>query len=101
MTIGYYLVKEKPMISMRPHIFTSESVTEGHPDKMADLVSDSILDAIIKEDEDARVAIECLLKTGLCLLAGEIRTNAKIDFSNIAREGSKNIRYTSIRLGCD
>lgn len=89
------------MIDKRPHFFTSESVTEGHPDKMADQISDAILDAILEKDKRARVAVECLLKTGLCLIAGEIRTNAKVEFSDVVRKKIKEIGYTSSELGFD
>ena len=65
--------------------FTSESVTEGHPDKMADQVSDAVLDAILTEDPDGRVACETLLTTGLCVVAGEITTSAYVDIPKIAR----------------
>ena len=64
------------MIPKRTHTFTSESVTEGHPDKMADQISDALLDAYLEQDPDSRVAVECLLKTGLCLIAGETKSKA-------------------------
>ena len=60
------------------NLFTSESVSEGHPDKMADQISDAVLDAIIKKDPDSRVAVETLIKTGLVLVAGEVRTNSYV-----------------------
>ena len=71
---------------MTRRFFTSESVTEGHPDKICDRISDSILDAILAIDPDARVAVETLVTTGLVHVAGEIRTEAYIDVQNIARE---------------
>ncbi|HTT59142.1 MAG TPA: S-adenosylmethionine synthetase N-terminal domain-containing protein, partial [Acidimicrobiales bacterium] len=67
-------------------VFTSESVTEGHPDKIADQVSDGVLDAILTQDPFARVACETLLTTGLCVVAGEISTTAVVDISAIARK---------------
>ena len=70
---------------MRNFTFTSESVTEGHPDKMADQVSDSILDAILEKDPHSRVACETLLTTGLCVVSGEITTDAYVDIPAIAR----------------
>lgn len=81
------------MISQRPHVFTSESVTEGHPDKMADQISDAVLDAILALDPKARVAVECLLKSNLCLVAGEITSSAQVNFSAIARETIERIGY--------
>jgi S-adenosylmethionine synthetase len=84
------------------HLFTSESVSEGHPDKMADQISDAILDAIIDQDLHARVACETLTKTGMVVLAGEITTQAKgIEFENIVREVVCDIGYTSSDIGFD
>ncbi|MGB2064807.1 methionine adenosyltransferase [Marinomonas gallaica] len=82
-------------------LFTSESVSEGHPDKIADQVSDAILDAIIKEDPEARVACETLVKTGMVLVAGEVRTNAWVDIEDIARGVIRNIGYNSSDMGFD
>ncbi|RMG32463.1 MAG: methionine adenosyltransferase [Gammaproteobacteria bacterium] len=82
-------------------IFTSESVSEGHPDKMADQVSDAVLDAILAEDPHARVACETLFKTGMCLIAGEITTTAKPDYERIIRETIRNIGYNSSDMGFD
>ena len=81
--------------------FSSESVTEGHPDKMADQVSDSVLDAILTEDPHGRVACETLLTTGLCVVAGEITTNAYVDIPKIARETIKEIGYDNALFGFD
>ncbi len=81
--------------------FTSESVTEGHPDKMADQVSDAVLDAILAEDPDGRVACETLLTTGLCVVAGEITTSAYVDIPKIAREVIKDIGYDNALYGFD
>jgi S-adenosylmethionine synthetase len=81
------------MISSRSHLFTSESVTEGHPDKMADQASDAILDAFLLNDPDAHVAIECLFKTGMCLVAGEVRSNIKVNYSEVVRKTISDIGY--------
>jgi S-adenosylmethionine synthetase len=81
--------------------FTSESVTEGHPDKMADQVSDAVLDAILSEDPTGRVACETLLTTGLCVVAGEITTNAYVDIPKLARETIKRIGYDRESFGFD
>ncbi|HEV8487683.1 MAG TPA: methionine adenosyltransferase [Blastocatellia bacterium] len=83
------------------HLFTSESVTEGHPDKMADQISDSVLDAVLREDPYGRVACETLLTTGLVVIAGEITTTAKIDYPRIARETIREIGYTRAKYGFD
>jgi S-adenosylmethionine synthetase len=83
------------------HIFSSESVTEGHPDKIADQISDAILDAVLSEDPQGRVACETLLTTGLCLVAGEITTAAYVDFAGIARETIRSIGYSDARAGLD
>ena len=82
-------------------VFTSESVSEGHPDKMADQISDAILDAILKEDPYARVACETLVKTGAVVLAGEITTTANVDFEAIVRQTVNNIGYNHSELGFD
>jgi S-adenosylmethionine synthetase len=86
---------------MSTHLFTSESVSEGHPDKIADQISDVILDNILMQDPKARVACDTLVKTGFVLIAGEITTNAKIDFDNLARETIKRIGYTHSDMGFD
>ncbi len=82
-------------------LFTSESVSEGHPDKIADQVSDAILDAILAEDPEARVACETLVKTGMVLVAGEVRTNAWVDIEEITRNVVKDIGYNSSDMGFD
>ncbi|MEY3147063.1 MAG: hypothetical protein RL688_282 [Actinomycetota bacterium] len=81
--------------------FTSESVTEGHPDKVADQVSDAVLDAILAEDPHARVACETLVTTGLCLVSGEITTDAYVDIAETARSVIKGIGYTNADFGFD
>src|SRR5580693_6592497 len=87
--------------SNRRYRFTSESVTEGHPDKLCDAVSDSILDAILDQDRTARVACESLAKTGMVVVAGEITTTARIDFPQVVREAVKEIGYTDSAMGFD
>lgn len=82
-------------------LFTSESVTEGHPDKIADQISDAVLDAALAEDPTARVACETLVTTGLVVIAGEITTDAKIDYSRVAREAIREIGYTRAKYGFD
>jgi S-adenosylmethionine synthetase len=82
-------------------LFTSESVTEGHPDKVADQISDAILDAIIAQDKYARVACETLVTTGLAMIAGEITTTAQVDFPSIVRETIKEIGYCDSSMGFD
>ena len=86
---------------MNEYLFTSESVSEGHPDKLADQVSDSILDAILTQDPTARVAAETLANTGLVVLAGEITTTANVDYIKVARETIKRIGYDNTEYGID
>jgi S-adenosylmethionine synthetase len=86
---------------MNSYLFTSESVSEGHPDKLADQVSDSILDAILAQDPTARVAAETLANTGLIVLAGEITTTANVDYIKVARETIKRIGYDNTDYGID
>lgn len=93
-------VRKYPQI-MSEFLFTSESVSEGHPDKVADQISDSILDAILTQDPYARVAAETLVNTGLCVLAGEISTRAHINYIQVARDTIKRIGYNSSELGFD
>lgn len=86
---------------MADFLFTSESVTEGHPDKICDQVSDAILDAIMADDKSCRVACETLVKTGFVLIAGEITTSTYVDMPAIVRETVKNIGYTDSSMGFD
>jgi S-adenosylmethionine synthetase len=83
------------------HLFTSESVTEGHPDKIADQVSDGILDAILAQDPVARVACETLVTTGLAIVAGEITTSCYVDFQRVVREVIRDVGYTRAKYGFD
>ena len=85
----------------RRYLFTSESVTEGHPDKICDQVSDSILDEIISQDLDSRVAVEAMTTTGIVFVAGEVTSNAKIDAQNVVRKTLKNIGYNDLKHGFD
>ncbi len=85
----------------RNFVFTSESVSEGHPDKVADRISDSVLDAILAQDPDARVACETMINTGMIVLSGEITTSANIDYQQIARDAVKDIGYNSSEMGFD
>jgi len=86
---------------MRAYTFTSESVTEGHPDKMADQISDAVLDALLAEDPDSRVACETLLTTGLCVVAGEITTTGYVDIPKLARDTIRSIGYDNALYGFD
>ena len=86
---------------MSEYFFTSESVSEGHPDKVADQISDAILDAILTQDKHSRVAAETLCNTGLVVLAGEITTNANVDYIQVARETIKQIGYDNTEYGID
>jgi len=83
------------------YLFTSESVTEGHPDKIADQISDAVLDAIIGQDPKGRVACECLLTTGLVVVAGEITTSCYVDIPRIARDTIRDVGYTRAKFGFD
>ncbi len=86
---------------MSEYLFTSESVGEGHPDKVADQISDAILDAILAQDKHSRVAAETLCNTGLVILAGEITTNANVDYIQVARDTIKRIGYDNTEYGID
>ena len=89
------------MTSESGYLFTSESVTEGHPDKISDQISDAVLDAALSADPTARVACETLVTTGLVVVAGEITTDAVIDYSRVAREAIREIGYTRAKYGFD
>ncbi|NII09886.1 methionine adenosyltransferase [Oleiagrimonas sp. C23AA] len=86
---------------MSSHLFTSESVSEGHPDKVADQISDAVLDAILKQDDRARVACETMVKTGVAIVAGEVTTSAWVDIESLAREVINDIGYTNSDVGFD
>jgi S-adenosylmethionine synthetase len=83
------------------HLFTSESVTEGHPDKIADQISDAVLDAVIRQDPSGRVACETLLTTGLVVVAGEITTSCYVDIPRVARDTIRDVGYTRAKFGFD
>ena len=83
------------------HIFTSESVTEGHPDKMADQISDAVLDAVMTDDPTGRVACEVLVTTGICVVSGEITTKTYVDVPKLARAVIHDIGYTDAEMGFD
>ncbi len=89
------------IMRMKDFLFTSESVTEGHPDKVADQISDSILDAILAQDKKGRVACETLVTTGMAMIAGEISTDCYVDIPSIVRKTIKDIGYTSASMGFD
>ncbi len=89
------------MAQPQRHIFTSESVTEGHPDKIADQISDAVLDAVLAQDPYGRVACEVLVTTGICMVAGEITTNCYVDVPKIARETIEYVGYTDATFGFD
>jgi len=89
------------MADNQRHIFTSESVTEGHPDKMADQISDAVLDAVLREDPTGRVACEVLVTTGMCIVAGEITTTTYVDVPTLARDVIRDIGFTDAAFGFD
>ncbi|MEX0619952.1 MAG: methionine adenosyltransferase [Solirubrobacterales bacterium] len=90
-----------PELAEGEHLFTSESVTEGHPDKIADIVSDTILDACLAQDPDSRVACETLVNTGMALISGELSTDARIDVTDLVREAICEIGYDNGEVGYD
>ncbi len=98
-----YLDGEESVLTSteQTHLFTSESVTEGHPDKIADQISDAVLDAVLKDDPNGRVACETMVTTGLVLVAGEITTKCYVDFSDVAREVIRDVGYTRAKYGFD
>src|SRR6266446_7340610 len=89
------------MAEVRSFLFTSESVTEGHPDKIADQISDAVLDAVLSQDAMGRVACETLVTTGLAMVAGEITTSAVLDYSEIVRGVIREVGYTRAKYGFD
>ena len=89
------------IVDAEHYLFTSESVTEGHPDKMCDQISDAILDAIIAEDPNARVACETATTTGLVMVLGEITTSIYVDFQQVVRDTVQDIGYTKADYGFD
>ena len=89
------------MANKQNFLFTSESVTAGHPDKICDQIADGILDAVLAQDSHGRVAIECLTKTGFIVIAGEVTTTAQVDFQEVARKTIANIGYDNTELGLD
>ena len=84
---------------MARYVFTSESVTEGHPDKICDQVSDAVLDALLEQDPASRVACETVVNTGLCLITGEVTTTARVDFNTLVRGVIARIGYNGARAG--
>src|SRR5882762_10077223 len=92
---------DTPALSDNEYLFTSESVTEGHPDKVADQISDGVLDAVMRDDPRGRVACETLVNTGLVVVSGEITTETYVDIQDIARETIKRIGYTDATFGFD
>src|SRR6266487_2217986 len=100
--LGFFDFPEgAPDMPMHRTLFTSESVTEGHPDKIADQISDAILDAVMAEDPVGRVACETLVTTGMAIIAGEITTKTYVDFPSIVRNTIKDIGYTRAKYGFD
>src|SRR5690348_3488563 len=89
------------MAAQQRHLFTSESVTEGHPDKIADQISDAVLDAVLEQDPYGRVACETLVTTGICMVAGEITTKCYVDVPTIARKTIEHVGYTDAAMGFD
>ncbi|MFZ9995027.1 MAG: S-adenosylmethionine synthetase N-terminal domain-containing protein, partial [Steroidobacteraceae bacterium] len=83
------------------YLFTSESVSEGHPDKLADQISDAILDAILADDKRCRVAVETLVKTGVAIVAGEVTTNTWVDIESVVRKTVLDVGYNSSEMGFD
>src|SRR4030081_509718 len=88
-----------PAVSHANYLFTSESVTEGHPDKICDQISDAILDGILEKDPTARVACETMVKTGMAIVSGEITTTAWVDMPVVIRQTIKEIGYTDAAMG--
>src|ERR671933_802559 len=94
-------MSELSRLSATEHLFTSESVTEGHPDKICDQISDGVLDAVMRDDPTGRVACECLVNTGLVVVAGEITTETYVDIPRLVRETLRRIGYDRAKYGFD
>src|SRR6185369_11129715 len=94
-------VMEEKLMAAKTHLFTSESVTEGHPDKLADQISDAVLDALLAKDPQARVACETSVTTGLVVIIGETSSEAQVNAVRVARDTIANVGYTSAELGLD
>ena len=92
---------KKTRFNGRGHLFTSESVTMGHPDKVADQISDAVLDAMISQDPNSRVACETMVTTGMAIVAGEVTTNAYVDIPGVIRKTIKEIGYIDPAIGFD
>ena len=97
----YTFLKNRGGIMQHYKLFTSESVSEGHPDKMADQISDAVLDAILSDDPSSRVAVETMVKTGMAIIAGEVRTNTYVDLENVVRKVITDIGYDNSDVGFD
>jgi len=89
------------MMAARRHMFTSESVTEGHPDKIADAISDAVLDANLAQDKHARVACETLVATGMAIIAGQITSKASVNYADVVRDTIREIGYVDAAMGFD
>lgn len=96
---------EKDLEHLKPKpkhfLFTSESVTSGHPDKLCDYISDAVLDACLTQDPESKVACETAVKNSLCMMFGQVNTNADVNFELVARQAIKEAGYTSAELGMD
>ena len=93
------LESEQDKFPMSNYVFTSESVTEGHPDKICDQISDAVLDALLAQDPNSRVACETVVNTGLCLITGEVSSSAEVDFIRLTRDVIRDIGYNGARAG--
>ncbi len=95
----WWLSPENPVVSNARYLFTSESVSMGHPDKLADRISDGILDALLEQDPNSRVACETMVTTGMAVIAGEISTKARVSYSDVVREVINEVGYTDDQMG--
>ncbi|MCH2148196.1 MAG: methionine adenosyltransferase, partial [Phycisphaerales bacterium] len=98
---SYTPTSRAPSMATRPYLFTSESVSMGHPDKMADQISDAVLDAMLAEDPASRVACETMVTTGMAVIAGEVTCNGYVDIPKVVRNTVRRIGYTDARMGFD